>query len=562
MVRTAAPAPPRATPSLAPRTRPLPADTAGATVQALGLATLVALGLIVRLWVWGASDELNADEALPGLMARHIAAGEELPVFFYGQHYFGAVEAYLIAALFSVFGFRPWLAIVPPLVASLALIPITFALAHHLAGRPAAWLAALPVAFPPPMLARLYTNSGGGFSLAFALHGVALLCYLRAFLPPPPPRAAASPRSPMASMAWGAAFSLISGLLCWIWQPALALYPVLLALLWWRRPSLRHSWRFALVVAPVLVGLAPPLLYNLYHGWPSATQLVRKYGAVPGTEAAPGIGSGSQALGSLLLIAFGGGNEAEGGVNPLQGALVATAFPLTLLLLRAAPQWRPDRWRAAWLLALVAAVDAIAAHGTVRHLAPVAHLGFAFAGAAVALLAGRLPAPRLVRYAGAALTGLVVFVVPNVWLDAHAAGLFQRFVAGRGDVRAAVAALDARGLTTGYADYWTAYPVAYFSAERIALDPSVATIWGERVDRYPAGTGRVHSVGDLSRLFLLLDDRCSPLPYLLPLEQEEAAYRLEHVARWYLLWDIRPPPDATDRTMVKWYRVIISRAHC
>lgn len=562
MVRTGARAFPRAAPSLAPWSRPLPADTAGVTAQALGLATLVALGLIVRLWVWGTSDELNADEALPGLMARHIAAREELPVFFYGQHYFGAVEAYLIAALFSVFGFRPWLAVVPPLVASLALIPITFALARHLAGHPAAWLAALPVAFPPPMLARLYTNSGGGFSLAFALHGVALLCYLRAFLPSP-----LSPLSPPASSArsaviWGMAFSLVSGLLCWIWQPALALYPILLVLLWWRRPSLRRPWRLALVVAPVLVGLAPPLLYNLYQGWPSATQLVRKYGAVPGTEAAPGIGSGTQALGTLLLIAFGGGNEAEGGANPLQAALVATALPLTLLLLRASPPWRPDRWRAAWLLSLVAAVDAVAAHGTVRHLAPVAHLGFAFAGGAVALLAGRLPAPRTVRYAGAALTGLVVFVVPNVWLDIQAAGLFQRFVAGSGDVRAAVAALDARGLTTGYADYWTAYPVAYFSAERIALDPSVATIWGERVDRYPPGARRVHSVGDLSRLFLLLDDRCSPLPYLLPLEQEDATYRLELVSRWYLLWNIRPPPDAVDRTMVKWYRVIVSRTHC
>ena len=35
----------------------------------------------------------------------------------------------------------------------------------------------------------------------------------------------------------------------------------------------------------------------------------------------------------MLLIAFGAGNEAEGGANPLQGALVAVAFPLTVVLL-------------------------------------------------------------------------------------------------------------------------------------------------------------------------------------------------------------------------------------
>lgn len=38
-----------------------------------------------------------------GLMAMHIQHGE-LPIFFYGQHYMGALEAYIAAALFSLFG--------------------------------------------------------------------------------------------------------------------------------------------------------------------------------------------------------------------------------------------------------------------------------------------------------------------------------------------------------------------------------------------------------------------------------------------------------------------------
>ena len=61
----------------------------------------------MRLWVLGVNDELNSDEVLPGLMARHILLEGERPVFFYGQHYFGALEAYAIAALFAVFGFHP-----------------------------------------------------------------------------------------------------------------------------------------------------------------------------------------------------------------------------------------------------------------------------------------------------------------------------------------------------------------------------------------------------------------------------------------------------------------------
>lgn len=46
---------------------------------------------------------LNSDEGTMGLMAMHIQHGE-LPIFFYGQHYMGALEAYIAAALFSLFG--------------------------------------------------------------------------------------------------------------------------------------------------------------------------------------------------------------------------------------------------------------------------------------------------------------------------------------------------------------------------------------------------------------------------------------------------------------------------
>ncbi|GAC1679146.1 MAG: hypothetical protein PVS3B1_19820 [Ktedonobacteraceae bacterium] len=39
-----------------------------------------------------------------GLMARDIAYRGRLPIFFYGQHYMGALEAYLAAAVFRLFG--------------------------------------------------------------------------------------------------------------------------------------------------------------------------------------------------------------------------------------------------------------------------------------------------------------------------------------------------------------------------------------------------------------------------------------------------------------------------
>src|SRR5688572_26249211 len=62
------------------------------------LATAVRAALVL-----GERVPFNADEAVVGLMARHILQGAR-PVFFYGQAYMGSLDAWLIAALFRVAG--------------------------------------------------------------------------------------------------------------------------------------------------------------------------------------------------------------------------------------------------------------------------------------------------------------------------------------------------------------------------------------------------------------------------------------------------------------------------
>lgn len=72
---------------------------------------LVAVLLLAVVWkvLLLAMDALpfNADEAVVGLMARHILAGET-PIFFYGQAYMGSLDAFLVAAGFAVFGAQVW----------------------------------------------------------------------------------------------------------------------------------------------------------------------------------------------------------------------------------------------------------------------------------------------------------------------------------------------------------------------------------------------------------------------------------------------------------------------
>ena len=72
---------------------------------ALFITVLAAVYRIVILAT--GAVQFNADEAVVGLMARHILLGE-IPVFFWGQAYMGSLDAILVAAGFSVFGSQVW----------------------------------------------------------------------------------------------------------------------------------------------------------------------------------------------------------------------------------------------------------------------------------------------------------------------------------------------------------------------------------------------------------------------------------------------------------------------
>ena len=86
--------------------------------------------IVVRLWTisrWPAT--FDGDEAIFGLMAKHILLGET-PIFFYGQDYLGTFDAFLESIMLRIFGSDPfWLRV--PSVAQFA----TFAVLHFLVVR-------------------------------------------------------------------------------------------------------------------------------------------------------------------------------------------------------------------------------------------------------------------------------------------------------------------------------------------------------------------------------------------------------------------------------------------
>jgi hypothetical protein len=82
-----------------------------------------------------------AAEGLVGLMGRHVLNGAR-PVFYYGQAYMGAQEAYLGACVFRLFGSSMNTLRLVPMFFAMTWVPLAGAIAWRLYGKRAAVFAA------------------------------------------------------------------------------------------------------------------------------------------------------------------------------------------------------------------------------------------------------------------------------------------------------------------------------------------------------------------------------------------------------------------------------------
>ena len=64
------------------------------------LALIMCLGLALRLYMSVKAFYSTFDTSTVGLMGIHILEGE-FPLFYYGQNYMGALEAYTAAVMFA-----------------------------------------------------------------------------------------------------------------------------------------------------------------------------------------------------------------------------------------------------------------------------------------------------------------------------------------------------------------------------------------------------------------------------------------------------------------------------
>jgi 4-amino-4-deoxy-L-arabinose transferase-like glycosyltransferase len=130
-----------------------------------GFILVVSIALVARLLLL-ASDAVSfhADEAVVGLMAKHILQGER-PTFFYGQAYMGSLDPWLIALGFRLLGESVLTIRLVQSLLYLLVVAAGFVLAWRLSARAIiAVVTGLLLAVPPVNTALYTTATLGGYN--------------------------------------------------------------------------------------------------------------------------------------------------------------------------------------------------------------------------------------------------------------------------------------------------------------------------------------------------------------------------------------------------------------
>jgi hypothetical protein len=453
--------------------------------------------------------QFDSDQAVFGLMAKHLSEGRALPLFMYGNAYLLAVEAWLAAPLFLFAPVNLPTLSLPLILTNIATAVLLVLGLERWGGlRPVHALAAsLFFVLAPPIVGGDLVSVSGGNVEPFLY--VALLWILvdRPF--------------------W---FGLV--LAVGFLQREFTAYAVpvlLIAEIAGRRRPLGETIRKWLLASAVFLGvwqgvqslqpyadlMGPGTRGQLLGGFAGSQvgNLLARVNLDAETIPARMAGMMSMHLPRLL-----GALVYEDGTGRLRGwlaSLLAVGFAgasirLGMLAWRGARQGGLDSLRRAAFGWYLLAVGVIAACSYVA-TRPVAE-EYSRYGLLVLLIPVGLIAALLALEPKARIRAVVTAAVVSWGLlsAADSARLYRRYSqAGPHDLRVLSDALVARGVRAAYAPYWTAYAVTFMTAERV----KVASTDFVRIDEYQTAASAAPDVIDI---------------------RERPCAGGDRVARWYL----------------------------
>ena len=464
------------------------------------MLVLAGLGIGLKAGLlWLGAFPFHADEAVVGLMARHILRGE-WPAFFYGQAYMGSLDAALVALAFRVVGEQVLAIRLVQTLLYAGTIALTMQLARRISGDGLAPIFAGALMAIPVVNVTLYTTvSLGGYGEALLLGTLAVLWALQLHR---------TPGGHWSFFGWGA----LAGVAFWAFGITLVYSlpagVLLLAALRKHHPGKSGLSRLAVLLVGCLLGAAPWIGEAVRLG-PAAFIAELLGSAIAGVEGLTWLNSLYAHLTNLLLF----GATAAAGLRPpwevrwLAWPLLPFAAAAWLLVLAHSLTFPrrtgPGREGGLLLLGVGAAVclgfllTPFGADPSGRYFLPLAPVMAVFAGD----FFSKLAAARGPRVAAAGVALLLVF---NLWGTLQSAGrnppgiTTQFSPATRVDasaIPALAAFLEEAGEVRGYSHYWVAYPLAFASGEKVVFAPRLPyhpdLRYTPRDDRYPPYKGMV-----------------------------------------------------------------------
>jgi 4-amino-4-deoxy-L-arabinose transferase-like glycosyltransferase len=122
----------------------------------------------------------NSDEAIVGLMAKHILDGENF-IYFYGQSYMGSLDAYLVALGFLLFGEKIWvIRLIQVILYGLVIIFSYLFVDISFQNKKIAFVSSIFLVFPAVNVVLYTTVSLGGYGEALLLGVISF--YIAAFI--------------------------------------------------------------------------------------------------------------------------------------------------------------------------------------------------------------------------------------------------------------------------------------------------------------------------------------------------------------------------------------------
>lgn len=240
----------------------------------VGLACiLISYAVFYRLVLlsngWPAFD---SDQAIMGLMSRHIWLDGEHPLFFYGQSYMGPLEAYAAVPVFALFGSSVLtlrLAMLPLIILFLAFVYILGRICYGplVALLPLAWLS-----LGPSIAVFRELTTEGGKQEELVLSGVIVVCAWT--------RLRHTARRPEGRQAWLrclATYGLIGaacGLAVWADWLSVPLILATVFALFIARPRELLSWSWVALLLGFVLGGWPFIQFNFTNQFSSFTQLL------------------------------------------------------------------------------------------------------------------------------------------------------------------------------------------------------------------------------------------------------------------------------------------------